>query len=37
MNGNITKYSKICLIQHELGDNFFVGIDRLSDYTLHKT
>lgn len=34
---HITKYSKICLFQHEVGDNFFVDIDRLSDYTLHKT
>ena len=25
-------YSEPCLIQHALGDNFCVGLDRVSDY-----
>ena len=30
-------YSKNCPICHALGENFYVGIDRVSDYTVENT
>ena len=30
----ITSYSGICLIRHALREKVFVGVDRVSDYTV---